>query len=76
MSEEIHRALGRIEGQLQGIGERLDGHGEQLTAIDDRLRSTETAAAREGGKAGVLTGIGVALLIESARAWAKSKGIG
>ena len=70
MSEDLQRALGRIEGQLQGIGERLDGHGKQLTAIDSRLRSAETTAAREGGKAGMLTGVGMALLIESIRAWA------
>lgn len=72
MTEEIHRALGRIEGQLQGIGERLESHGDQLTAIDGRLRNTETAAAHAGGRAGVLTSVGVALMIESLRAWAKS----
>lgn len=75
MSEELHRALGRIEGQLLGINERLDGHGDKLTAIDDRLRGAETAAARAGGKYGALTGIGMALLIESVRAWAASKGL-
>jgi hypothetical protein len=71
MSDEIYRALGRIEGQLQGVNERLDRHGDQLTGIDDRLRAAETTAAREGGKAGILTGIGVALLVESVRAWAR-----
>lgn len=70
MSDEIYRALGRIEGQLQGINDRLDRHGDQLTGIDSRLRSAETTAAREGGKAGMLTGVGMALLIESIRAWA------
>ena len=75
MSEEIHRALGRIEGQLNGIGKRLDGHGQQLTAIDGRLRDAETAAARAGGKYGAMTSIGIALLIESVRAWAASKGL-
>jgi hypothetical protein len=71
MSDEIYRALGRIEGQLQGVNERLDRHGDQLTGIDSRLRSAETTAAREGGKAGLLTGVGVALIIESVRAWAR-----
>ena len=76
MSEELHRALWLIEGELKGINQRLDGHGVRLTSIDDRLRTAETSAAHAGGRAGVLTGVGVALLIESARAWAKSKGLG
>ena len=67
MSEEIQRALGRIEGQLQGVNDRLDLQGGQLTGIDTRLRKAETTAARAGGTAGILTSIGVALLIESMR---------
>ena len=76
MSEEIHRALGRIEGQLQGLGERLDIHGAQLTGIDGRLGAVEKDAAREGGKRGVVAAVGIAIMVESARAWAKSHGIG
>jgi prefoldin subunit 5 len=71
MSEEIHRALGRIEGQLQGINERLDTHGQQLTTIDTRLGTVEKDAAREGGKRGVLAAVGVAIMVESVRAWAR-----
>lgn len=76
MSEEIHRALGRIEGQLQGIGERLDIHGSQLAGIDSRLGAVEKDAAAAGGKRGVVAAVGIAIMVESARAWAKSHGIG
>lgn len=72
MSEEIHRALGRIEGQLQGIGARLDIHGQQLTDIDARLGTVEQDAAREGGKRGIMAAVGITILVESLRAWAKS----
>lgn len=73
MTEDIQRALGRIEGQLHGINQSLETHGKQLVAIDGRLRSAENKAAYAGGKAGVLTGVGVALLVESVRAWAGTK---
>jgi acyl-CoA reductase-like NAD-dependent aldehyde dehydrogenase len=39
----------------------MEQHADRLTLL----------AAREGGKAGLLTGVGVALIIEGLRAWAR-----
>lgn len=34
MSDEIQRALGRIEGKLDGVIERLNDHEEQISGLE------------------------------------------
>lgn len=58
--EELHRALGRIEGKIDALSElpkRIDG-------IDERLRNVEKQATINGAVAGGIVSIGLALAIE------------
>lgn len=62
MSEEIMRALGRIEGRLDGLEggqQRIEG---ALEKLDDRVRVIETRASIYGGASGGVMAVGVALL--------------
>lgn len=56
--EELHRALGRIEGKIDILTE-LPG---RIEKIDDRLRKVEIRAALNGAVAGGIVGVGIALL--------------
>lgn len=67
MSEEIVRAIGRIEGRLTGIDRKLDGHTEKLDSIDGRLRNVEQRTAIHGAGAGAMAAVGVGILAEAVR---------
>lgn len=58
------RALGRIEGELKGINTTLADHGTKLTGIDGRLQKVEVKAAQHGAVAGVVSAVGISLVIE------------
>jgi hypothetical protein len=62
VSEEIMRALGRVEGTLDAMKSQLNGQDEKLGAIDGRLRHVEMKAAGYGTAAGAMAGIGIALI--------------
>lgn len=64
MTEEIHRALGRIEGELKGIKETQVTHGSKLDTIDKRVTGNEVKTARNGAVAGGLMS-GFILLLKS-----------
>lgn len=51
---EIQRALGRIEGKLDGIRDRLDRGDEETKGLDDRVTKLESRAAYYSGAAGVI----------------------
>ena len=65
MSQEILRAIGRIEGRLDGIDGKLDDQGQTLHGIDARLRSVEGRTVRNGSIAGGAAAVGVALIVET-----------
>lgn len=71
MTDEIQRALGRIEGQLSGVHQRLDAQHATLDQVKGRLCAVETHAvrrgARKGGEFGAYASVGVALLAEGLR---------
>lgn len=71
---DIMRALGRIEGRLIGIDNRISDHERE---IDDIHRTVTTVrvdaaahAARQGGRRGAATGAGsggvIAVLVQAA----------
>ncbi len=62
MSDDILRALGRIEGQLQGVHSRLDEHSGKLDKIDERVKNVEHKAATNGLVSGGIAGVGMSLL--------------
>ncbi|PCI07595.1 MAG: hypothetical protein COB77_04270 [Gammaproteobacteria bacterium] len=64
MMEEIHRALGRIEGELKGMKETQNTHGKKLNEIDKRVIGNEVKAARNGAIGGTLMS-GFILLLKS-----------
>lgn len=74
MSREIIRALGRIEGQLEGIKDQQEAHGEKLDAIDSRVRKVETTSAKHGMVSGGIAGVAVSLLAASIKAGLGSSG--
>lgn len=64
MSQEIMRALGRIEGRLEGIEATQVANGDKIDAVDGRLQTVEKQAAAKGGGAGLFAGVGVTLIVE------------
>ncbi len=65
MSDEIHRALGRIEGELKGIRKTQTTHSVALVAIDERVNANEVKAAKNGAITGGLMAGFVMILKES-----------
>jgi hypothetical protein len=65
MSEEIHRALGRIEGQLGGIAKTQVEHGKKLDAVDKRVTANEIKAAGTGAIGGGVMSAFVLILKET-----------
>lgn len=65
MSDEIQRALGRIEGELKGMKETQHTHGQQLNAINKRVTGNEIKAARNGAVSGGVITVGLMLLKET-----------
>ncbi len=65
MSEEINRALGRIEGELKGMRRTQKLHGKKLDVIDKRVTANEVKAARNGAISGTLMGGFIVLLKET-----------
>lgn len=62
MSDEIIRALGRIEGRLDGLEKgqlRVEG---KVDKLDERLQAVERSASIYGGASGGVMAVGVALL--------------
>jgi hypothetical protein len=39
---EVHRALGRIEGKLDGLAQRLDGSDARVGSAEKRIAALET----------------------------------
>jgi len=67
VSDDVMRAIGRIEGRLEGIDRKLDGHGTKLDCIDGRLRSVERKAVINGSTFGAAAAAGLTLVIEGAK---------
>jgi hypothetical protein len=62
--DDVMRALGRIEGRLEGIQANQVAQGAQMDGISDRLRNVEQRAAGKGGLAGTVSAVGVTLIVE------------
>lgn len=78
---EIQRALGRIEAQGEAIkahlgaqDQRMDRTDQRLDVLDQRLQAVEKKAAVSGATMGLATSVGMALVIEGAKAFFKSGG--
>ena len=54
MSDEVQRALGRIEGELKGLRQDRITDSKKLDVIDKRVTSNEVKAARNGAVTGGL----------------------
>lgn len=74
MTDEIMRALGNIEGQLEGIKGQQTAQGKKLDKIDDRMRKVELKSAINGGITGSIAGIGVSLIVASLKEVIKTNG--
>ncbi len=57
--DTIHRALGRIEGKIDGIDERLKAGGRRMEKLEDRVTANENRVWRMVGAAGVISAITV-----------------
>lgn len=64
MSEEIMRAIGQLEGKIDGVQTTLADHGAKLDGIDGRLRTVERTGIASGSAAGTAAGAMVAVGIE------------
>ena len=61
------RALGKIEGELKGIGADVGELKVDVKSIDTRLRAVEQKATRNGAIAGGVLGITVSLIAATMR---------
>lgn len=57
--ETIHRALGRIEGKLDGIDARLATGSIRMEKLEGRVADNEKRVWKMAGAAGVLAALGV-----------------
>jgi hypothetical protein len=62
---DLQRTLGRIEGRLDAICERLDDMHEDVSAVRGNQSATAVAVARHGALWGVAAAVGVSLLAET-----------
>ena len=63
MTEELHRAVGRVEGKLDGIDDKINDIVGMLTARDVRLGAVEKKQAWCSGAAAAVGAI-VAVLVK------------
>ncbi|OQX12822.1 MAG: hypothetical protein BWK73_13995 [Thiothrix lacustris] len=63
MSDELNRALGRIEGKMDLLLDKEKEQDKKLEGIDARLRTVETKSAVYGTVGGTLAGVGVSLIV-------------
>lgn len=54
---DLHRALGRIEGLVEGIDAKIDGMNGTVKHHDDRIREVESAQSRAAGRQSVIGSI-------------------
>lgn len=62
MSDDIMRALGRIEGRLDGIEDWQKEKGAKIDSIDQRTNKLEIKAALNGAVSGGVVSVGIALI--------------
>jgi len=75
MTEEIMRALGRIEGQIDGLKTTVTSIDAKQDKIDNRLRKVEVRGAINGAVTGSIMGVGVSLLVSGLTETIKRGGI-
>jgi hypothetical protein len=72
MTEEIMRAIGRLESKVDGLTEgqtRLEtSFGTRMDGMDTRVRAMEVSSAKSGAVAGGVAGVLVALGVDFLRA--------
>lgn len=64
---DIVRALGRIEGKIDGIQTNQQEHSKKLGGLDERLRHVERRSAVHGATAGMVSATGVTIIVEYLR---------
>lgn len=67
--DDTQRSLGRIEGSQAEIKAAIAALAAQSAAMDARLRQVEVHAGRAGMLGGVLSSVGVSLIVDIARRW-------
>ena len=66
--ENFERVLGRIEGRLEGIENGVHTLQNNMTHLDDRLRTVESRSIKNGIFAGAFMGVGTSILASLIRA--------
>ena len=57
--ETIHRALGRIEGKIDGIDQRLASGTVRMDKLEDRVHAGEKRSWKMAGASGVMAALAV-----------------
>jgi hypothetical protein len=55
MTHELQRALGRIEGKLDGILERLEGHDARIVRVEGKVHFWSGVYAAVSGFLAIIT---------------------
>ena len=61
----LARELGAINENLKNLNGKVDAQGKTMTRMDDRLRTVERKSAVNGGVAGGIMAVGIALIKDS-----------
>ncbi len=64
---DIARALGRIEGKIDGIQHTQAEQSVKIGKVDERLRHVEQRSSVHGAVGGLVSGAGVTIIIEYLR---------
>lgn len=62
MTDEVTRALGRVEGRLDGLERGINANTASIKDLGQRIGKLEVTAAKSGAWAGGFAGVGFALL--------------
>ncbi len=59
VTESVHRVLGRIEGKIDGIDDRLKSGSRRMEKLEDRVTTNEGRLWRVVGATGVISALTV-----------------
>jgi len=74
-SNDLIRAIGRLEGKVDMVITNQDQHGVKLNSMDKRMSKVEQKAAVNGAVAGGFLSVGITLLIAGVKEVFKGHGV-
>lgn len=73
MSNPNPQDIGRLEGIVEMLREQHSATHKKLDAMSDEITGLKVEAGRQGAVYGSVMAVGVALIVEGAKGWVRSK---